>query len=211
MDDGHAKSFIAWGEELLLTYPAGLGAKPDFERNAEARLIWFSQGFSVGVKCASEIGIGGKVFLDKVYDDPKTLDDAGKAAFAERAFNLGGLFLAIAKREADKRADLDATERAAIAAVDSDVERLRSEIAKIGSRENLRFRIEEAKAASAAAHARGDAIADYALARKINALQTRLIEIEGKESRLAFNGFVVTVIGTVTGIVGVILGYYLAK
>ncbi|WP_327515582.1 hypothetical protein [Ensifer sp.] len=207
MDDSNTKSLVDWGKELLKEYPDGLGARPDFEHSAAARSVWFAQGYTVGVTWAKEIGIGGKVFLEKVYDDPNALDNAGKAEFAAKAFDLARLYVTMAKLESDKQAGQEAVQRAAVAAVDKDVEALRGEIAAVSSREDLRIRLDKIKAASRGARSAGNAIEDYGLSRKIEVLQGRLIEIETKESQLAFNGFVVTVIGTVAGIIGLAAGY----
>ena len=207
MADTNTKSLEAWGRDLLRDFPAGLGDEPDFERDGTARTIWFSQGYKVGVQWASEIGIGGKVFLGEAYEDPDVLDDPGKVAFAKKAFQLGRFYLHMAKSEADKTAEQAANLRSAIAATDKEVEALRNEIGAISSREELHIRIDAAKQASVAAQRLGNAIEDYSISRKITTLQGRLIEIETEESRRASSGFWITAIGTAAGIVGLILGF----
>ena len=166
-----------------------------------------SKGYSVGVRWASDIGIGGKVYLGKIYEDPEALDDAGKTEFARSAFNLGRLYSDIAKNEAEKAAEQEAEQREAMATVDRQVEILRNEITAIYSREELHIKIADAKEESVAARASGKSIEDYACSRKINALQDRLIEIEAQDSRRALSGWWITVIGTVAGIAGLILGF----
>ena len=207
MDDDNTRCLREWGKKLLQKFPDGLTDEPDFERDAAARLVWFSEGYSVGVQWASDIGIGGKVYLEKIYEDPNALDDAGKTEFARSAFNLGRLYSAIAKTEAKIAAEQEAEQREAMATVDRQVEILRNEITAIYSREELRIRIADTKEESGAARASGKSIEDYACSRKINALQDRLIEIEAQDSWRALSGLWITVIGTVAGIAGLIVGF----
>ena len=211
MENSKSKCLQEWGKELLQQFPDGLADEPDFELDGAARLAWFSKGYSVGVRWASEIGIGGKVFLGKTYEDPEALDDAGKAEFARSAFNLGRVYSEMAKVEANKAAEQEAEQRKAIADVDRQVETLSKEIASINSREELRIRIARAKEGSVAARACGKSVEDYSNSRQINALQERLIAIEAQEARRALSGWWITAIGTLAGIAGLALGYIAAS
>jgi hypothetical protein len=170
MDDDSTRCLREWGKELLQEFPDGLTDEPDFECDGVARLVWFSKGYSVGVRWASDIGEGGKVYLGKIYEDPEALDDAGKIEFARSAFNLGRLYSNIAKIEEEKAAEQEAEQREAMATVDRQVEILRNEITTIYSREELRIRIAAAKEESVSARASGNSIEDYACSRKINTL-----------------------------------------
>ena len=208
MDRDATKALQEWGKELLREFPKGLPEEPDFKNDGTARLDWFSRGYSVGVKWAVEVGLGGKVYLGDTYENPEALDDAAKIAFAKKAFELGRLYRDIAKIEAEKEETQQAEERKAIAVIDEQVGVLRSEIASMHSREQLRIRIADLKEKSAAARASGQSIDDYGFSRKITALQDRLISIEAQESRQATSGWWLTAVGTAAGIIGLILGYY---
>lgn len=212
MSDNPPECLNKWGNKLLEEFPAGLPEEPDFENDGQARLTWFSKGYSVGVEWASEIGLGGKVFLGgKIYQDPEALDDTDKAEFARQAFNLGRLYRELAQLERDEAAKQEAKQRNAIEAVEKEVEALRNEVAAINSREVLRTKITEVQRMSVLAREARNAIEDYAYSRKINTLQERLIEIEQKESRHSLSGWWWTVIGAVAGIIGLIIGLYAGR
>jgi hypothetical protein len=207
MANDHTRCLYEWGKELLQKFPDGLPDEPDFERDGAARRDWFAKGYDIGVRWATEIGRGGKAFLKKTYDDPESLDDAGKIEFAKTAFDLGRLYLNIAKLEAEKSANQEAEQREAIAEIDGQIETLRSEIATINSREALRIRIADAKEKSVAARGAGNSIEDYAWSRKITALQDRLIEIDKHETRRGLSAWRVGLIGTAASIAGLIVGF----
>jgi hypothetical protein len=207
MANDNTRCLYEWGKELLQEFPDGLKDEPDFERDGAARRIWFSKGYSIGVRWATEIGMGGEVYLGTTYDDPEALDEAGKAAFAKAAFDLGCLYLELARFEADKAAEQEASQRRAFDSIDRQVETLRNEIAAISSREALRIRIAEAKEEWVAARESGDPTEDYACSRRLNVLQDRLIEIEKHETRRGLSAWRVGLIGTAASIAGLIVGF----
>ncbi|NKL98676.1 hypothetical protein [Rhizobium leguminosarum] len=107
----------------------------------------------------------------------------------------------------DQTAEAEAREKAAL---DLKVDAFRAEVQAIQSREKLRIEIEALKAA-ASNKAAATLAGDYLASGKILVLQDRLIGLEGKESRMAISGWWITLVGTISGLAGLAIGFILGS
>lgn len=211
MSDEYQRELECWGDELLAEYGEGL-PPARFETDGGARLLWFSKGLELGVRLASKVGLGGKIFIGKIYDENiHELSKTDRLEIAQAAYQHASVYWRMAH---DKRARADraaADREAALERLNAEVDDYKAMLPTIGSREQIRIFIDAVSADKAAASAAGNLDAGYLAANKLTLLYARLMELEKQEGRASRSGWWIGLIGTVSGLAGGAIGFFIGN
>jgi hypothetical protein len=198
------QAYAEWGRRLLREHPDGLGRKPDFTKDGNARLLWSMDGFVVQQRAFQAVGQIDEIpFGDRSFSrHPQALAD--QVHIAQWMFPLGQKCWEEAKAEADERARQDREIARAAQERRLEIDRFSTEVDAIDTTKELESRaqalrdqVEEVR--------QGNSQANITLLQeKLSICYRRMIELERKTSksnwRWAIGGIVATVLLGVAGI-----------